>query len=161
VANLPAHIAEREVNTVLSKMGWEASCGRVSEVEADGPGNVVSIELVSEHLTEVFTAFGRKGVRAERVAEEVMLQAADYLRSEAPVGPHLADQLLLPLGISAWQAQDGARQRGGSFRTLPLTPHSTTHIEILRQFLGIDIRVDEAMDAEKTCLVSLHHTSLH
>jgi RNA 3'-terminal phosphate cyclase len=41
---------------------------------------------------------------------------------------------MLPLGIAAWQS--GATSQ---FRTLPLTRHSTTHIEILRQFLGIEI----------------------
>jgi RNA 3'-terminal phosphate cyclase (ATP) len=157
VANLPVQIAEREVNTMLSGLDWEAGCGQAKVVEADGPGNVVMIELVSQQVTEVFAAFGRKGVRAERVAEEAIQQAADYWRSGVPVGSHLADQLLLPLGISAWQTENAAHRGGGSFHTLPLTRHSTTHIEILRQFLGIEIRVDNAAGAE-TCQVSVRPT---
>jgi RNA 3'-terminal phosphate cyclase (ATP) len=154
VAHLPRHIAEREISTVLQAMSWDESCGRVEEVDAIGPGNAVLIELESEHVTEVFTAFGRKGVRAERVAEEAVQQAQTYLGTDAPVGQCLADQLLLPLGISAWQAGDGARKRGGSFRTLPLTTHATTHINVLRQFLEINIQVaaDPGPDTLRLCL---------
>ena len=154
VANLHPHIAEREVQTILREMDWAASCGRVEEVNALGPGNIVIVELAFEHVTEVFCAFGRRGVRAEQVAAEVVEQVRSYLQADAPVGPHLADQLLLPLGISAWQSKDGARQRGGSFRTLPLTGHSATHIEILRQFLEVQIAVEPSFDGH-TCRVSV------
>jgi RNA 3'-terminal phosphate cyclase (ATP) len=66
----------------------------------------------------------------------------------------LADQILLPLGISAWQSANGARQRGVSFRTLPLTGHSKTHIEILRQFLEVQVTVEPWIDGQ-TCRVGL------
>jgi RNA 3'-terminal phosphate cyclase (ATP) len=152
VANLPAHIGQREVNAILHEMGWEPACGRVEEVDAYGPGNAVAAELVSQNVTEVFTAFGRKGVRAEHVAHELVQQVGDYLKAAVPVGPYLADQLLLPLGISAWQTSDD-RQRGGSFRTMPLSSHAVTHIDILRQFLDVDIRVDS--EGADTCRVSI------
>jgi RNA 3'-terminal phosphate cyclase (ATP) len=151
VANLPIHIVQREVRTMLQAMGWEAEWGRAEQVDALGPGNVACIEVCSEHVTEIFTAFGRIGVRAERVAAEVVEQAHAYLNSGATVGPYLADQLILPLGISAWQLNGADRQRGGSFRTLPLTQHTTTHSDVLRQFLGIDIHVEDAED--RTCVV--------
>ena len=153
IANLPMHIAEREVKAMLCGMTWGSDCGRVEEVDATGRGNVAYIELRSEHLTELFTSFGRIGVRAERVAFEAVEQALAYLTSSAAVGPYLADQLILPLGISAWQASGAGRRRGGSYSTLPLTSHTATHIEILRQFLEIDIRVDQLGDG--TCLVSV------
>ncbi len=153
VANLPAHIAEREVHTLLRKLSWDENCGTARVVEANGPGNVVFVEIGSEHVIEVFTGFGRTGVKAERVADEALKQARAYLQTDAPVGPYLADQLMLPLGISAWQTSDERRQRGGSFRTLPLTRHSTTHIEILRRFLDVDIRVNESTG--DTCCVEV------
>lgn len=152
VANLPLHIAEREVKTLLRKMTWDAACGSAQQVEAHGPGNVVIAEIGSEQVTEVFTGFGRAGVKAERVADEVVQQARDYVQTSAPVGPYLADQILLPLGISAWQRDQPAWQRGGAFRTLALTRHATTHIEILRQFLDIDIRTEQV---DNTCRVAL------
>ncbi len=153
VANLPDHIADREVERILGKLTWDASCGITERVTAHGPGNVAFVEIASEHVTEVFTAFGRTGASAEKVADEALRQVRDYLSTDVPVGPYLADQLLLPLGISAWQ-KDGTYQHGGRFRTLPLTRHSTTHIEILRQFLAIEIHVERS-EGGTTCKVSV------
>ncbi len=146
VSNLPRHIGDREVNEIIAKMNWDGKVARVDEVDGQGPGNVVFAEIESEHVTEVFVGFGRIGARAEQVAREVVRDLRDYVKTEVPVGSYLADQLLLPLGISAWQSGSDQGERGGTFRTLPLTMHSTTHIEILRQFLGITIDVDAADD---------------
>jgi RNA 3'-terminal phosphate cyclase (ATP) len=137
VAHLPRSIAQRELDVAAEKLGWSPSCFHLHDVRnSQGPGNVIIAEMHSEHLREVFTGFGRQGARAERVANEVVDQLRDYLASTAPVGRHLADQLLLPLGIAAWR--DGAVSR---FKTLPLTRHSSTHIAILRVFLGVPIDV--------------------
>ncbi len=102
-----------------------------------GPGNVVMIEVDTEHVTEVFTAFGQLGVRAEDVAKEALRQAEEYLAAGVPVGTYLADQLMLPLGIGAYLGT------GGVFRTMGLSLHSTTHMEILRRFLEVDIHVEK------------------
>ena len=90
-----------------------------------------------KHVTEVFTAFGRLGVRAEDVAKEALRQAEEYLAAGVPVGRHLADQLVLPLGVGAYLGSGG-----GMFHTMDLSPHATTHLEILRRFLEIDAFVD-------------------
>ena len=138
VANLPRHIAERECRTIAHETGWDADCFAVKEIkDARGPGNVVMIELEAEHVTEVFTAFGRLGVRAEDVAREAFCQAEEYMAAGVPVGRYLADQLMLPLGIGAYLGSGG-----GVFRTMGLSLHSTTHLEILRRFLGIGIHVE-------------------
>ncbi len=154
VANLPDHVAIRETDWVLDKLTWDESAGSYACVQAHGPGNVVSAEMNSEHVTEVFTAFGRRGIRAEQVADELVQQVRGYLCTDAPIGPHLADQLLLPLSISAWQVGDTSRQRGGSIRTLPLTRHSKTHIDILQQFLGIEIQAERSDDGN-TCTINI------
>ena len=65
-----------------------------------------------------------------------------------PVGTHLADQIMLPLGISVYFGQ------GGTFRTLPLSGHSKTHLEILRQFLDLKtIAVED--EGRDDCVVRL------
>ncbi len=139
VANLPRHIAERECRTIAQQPGWEDALCTIDEVKGSrGPGNVVMIELEAEHLTEVFTAFGQLGVRAEEVAKEALRQAEEYLAARVPVGRHLADQLMLPLGIAAYLGTGG-----GVFRTMGLSLHSTTHMEILRRFLELDIQVEQ------------------
>ena len=112
-----------------------------------GPGNVVMIELEAEHVTEVFTGFGQRGVRAEDVAMQALRLAKEYLAADVPVGSHLADQLMLPLGISAHLGSGG----GGMFRTTELSLHSTTHLVILRHFLEIDVQVDR--EDNGNCLV--------
>ena len=159
LSNLPQHIAERELAAVAKKLGWRRDHAMIDELPASGPGNVVSLEIESEHVTELFTGFGRLGVRAEQVANEAIQQTQEYLAADVPAGPYLADQLLLPLGISAWQAQQsGKSSGGGSFRTLPLTRHSQTHIEILRMILGIAIDVETSVD-KQTCLVRVASSS--
>ena len=79
VANLPRHIAAREVERILEKCSWEPAVGRVEAIRAHGPGNVVFAAMASEHVTEVFTGFGRTGASAEKVADEVVRQIRDYL----------------------------------------------------------------------------------
>lgn len=149
VANLSESIAGREIAVVEEKTGWDFSVFFTKTVRSAGPGNVLLIELNCEHVTEIFTGFGQMGVSAENVAKGAVEELREYLKSDVPVGPHLADQLLLPLGISAWQPDDGSgRQRGGSFRTMPLTGHSSTHIDILRRFLGIQIDVEASTNQE-------------
>jgi len=142
VSNLPAHIARRECDTIARKSGWKESCFNVEQItDAIGPGNVVLVELQFEHVTEVFAGFGQKGVKAEYVASRVWSEVRSYLKSGVPIGPHLADQLLLPLGVAASQG------RQSQFRTTTLTGHSTTHIDILQKFLEVEIRVeDEVQD---------------
>jgi RNA 3'-terminal phosphate cyclase (ATP) len=142
VANLPAHIAERECRTIAELSGWEEECFTVEEVPAAGPGNVVLIEMEFEHITEVFAGVGEKGVKAEAVAARAWREAQTYLASGIPVDEHLADQLLLPLGLAAWQ-----NQTGGRYRTGPLSQHTHTHIEVLRMFLDVPIRIGQDDEA--------------
>jgi RNA 3'-terminal phosphate cyclase (ATP) len=136
LANLPEHIGRREIGTIVDKTGWRNKWCDVEAVDSAGPGNAVLLEVASEHVTEVFTAFGEQGVKAERVAADAAKQANEYIAAGVPVGEYLADQLMLPLGISARQGN------GGLYRTLPLSLHATTHIDLLREFLGITIDVD-------------------
>lgn len=140
VANLPRHIAERECRTIAQQPGWDAASYHIDEVKGcRGPGNAVVIELDAEHLTEVFSAFGQLGVRAEDVAQAALRQGEDYLMAGVPVGRYLADQLMLPLGIAAYRGSGG-----GVFRTMGLSLHGATQLEILRRFLELEIHVEQA-----------------
>lgn len=137
VSALPAAIAHRELQVLEERLGWSPE-SFVTEEEryAHGPGNVVSVELASEQLTEVITGFGRKGVPAEEVAAGVADEVKDYLASDAPVGPHLADQLLLPMALAG----------GGSLRTSHVTPHARSQIALLQNFLALTIHLRERPD---------------
>lgn len=160
LANLPDHIARRELREISAEPGWGAQRCMIEEVASAGPGNVVLLELAGAHVTEVVVGFGQQGVKAERVARQALREARDYQEADVPVGVHLADQLMLPLGISAWQSdaieahQSARRQRGGAYRTLPLTLHATTHAELLRQFLNVTIDVEQP-EADGPCTVRI------
>jgi RNA 3'-terminal phosphate cyclase (ATP) len=137
VANLPRHIAERELQTVRRKLEWQESDLHVEETRnSNGPGNVLMIEVEYEHVREIFTAFGEKNVRAEVVAERAAKEARAYLKTDAPVGEHLADQLLLPMAIG----------EGGSFLTVKPSLHTTTNIEVIKKFLDMETKVEELDD---------------
>jgi RNA 3'-terminal phosphate cyclase (ATP) len=139
VAHLPRHIAERECHTIAVKMGLDESCLMIEEIKnSRGPGNVVMIELETAALTEVFTGFGEIGLKAEEVALQAIQKACEYLDSGVPVCEHLADQIILLLGIGAYRGFGG-----GVFRTLALSRHATTNLEILQKFLEIDIQVED------------------
>ena len=137
VVNLPPAIAERELDVIAEKLGWSAEQLQLETSDnAFSPGNVLTLEIESEQLTEVVTGIGERGVRAEVVAERAVKEAERYLSHAAPVGEHLADQLLIPLALAG----------GGSYLTGPLSLHTTTNIEIIKKFLNIEIRVAPARD---------------
>lgn len=134
VANLPWTIAEREAKTAVEELEWPEECAQAHTLTGSaGPGNLISIIVGSEHVTDVFTAFGERGVRAEQVAHKAAKEARRYINSNAAVGEHLADQLLLPLAVGA----------GGSFTTTPLSGHSTTNVETIQRFVDRKIETTQ------------------
>ena len=135
VAGLPRNIAERELSVIGRKLGWEADALRVETApHACGPGNLVTVELEYEAVTEVFTGFGQKGTTAEAVAEKVVQEVRRYLSARVPVGEHLADQLMLPLALAG----------GGAYKTMALSPHALTNREVIGLFLDVPIIVEDA-----------------
>ncbi|HML75250.1 MAG TPA: RNA 3'-terminal phosphate cyclase [Anaerohalosphaeraceae bacterium] len=132
VANLPKMIGQRELGVIRSRLSWDKNALELIEVtDSHGPGNIVTAEIQSEKITELFTGFGMKGLPADQVPLEMIQEVRDYLDAGVPVGRHLADQIMIPMAMAG----------GGRFRTLPLTLHSTTNLEILKQFLDIRVEV--------------------
>ncbi|HEX7836928.1 MAG TPA: RNA 3'-terminal phosphate cyclase [Kofleriaceae bacterium] len=135
LSRLPSHVAEREHAIVRERLGFSAAECEVREVRGAGPANVLLIELERAGGRELVSAFGEKGLRAERVAQHACDDAAAFLAADVPVGAHLADQLLLPLAIAG----------GGRFRSMPLSLHATTNIATIREFL--DVAIEAAPDS--------------
>ncbi len=132
VSQLPRRVGERELAVLKEKLSWGDSALEVQQVRNPrGPGNVLMVTVASEQVTEVFTAFGERGVVSEQVAGSVVKPVREYLASGVPVGRYLADQLLLPMALAG----------GGEFMTLPLSRHATTNIEILKPFLDVNVVV--------------------
>jgi RNA 3'-terminal phosphate cyclase (ATP) len=137
VVNLPPGIGHRELGVIRERLGWSDEQLEVAtSTNALSPGNVLTIRIESEHVTEIITGMGERGVRAETVAERAVAETGEYLETGAPVGQHLADQLLIPLALAG----------GGSYLTGPLSLHTTTNIAIIRKFLDVAIRTEQVSD---------------
>lgn len=126
------YLARRELKRVEKMLGWSGEELQIRQLPCDqGPGNILTLMIQSENITEVFTGFGIKGVTAEAVAEDAIQQTRRYIAAGIPVGPCLADQLLIPFALSG----------GGAFMTPQLTRHATTNIEVIQQFCDVTINV--------------------
>ena len=143
-ANLPPGVAYREQKALASLLKIQLRDIEVRDVASDGPGNVVMVEVAWEGGRELFTAFGERGVRAEEVAEGAAREAHQFLASHAPVGEHLADQLLVPMALGA----------GGRFRASVKSSHLETNAWLINRFLGDDA-VTLTAEAEGTVVVQV------
>ncbi len=126
VSGIPLDIAESEADILQEKFP-ELSLERdVREVDSPGPGNAVWMTLEYERVTAVFSEVGSYDLSRKVVAHRVMNAVRKYLKTGAPVGPHLADQLAVPI-----VALLGA----GAFVKGKDTLHETTNWETIRAFL--------------------------
>ncbi len=144
VSNLSRSIAEREIKVVRNALRLRKSAAKVVELEGStGPGNVLSIIVESQQVTEVFTGFGQLGVRAETVAEGAVKQAQQYLATDAAVSSYLADQLLIPMALAG----------SGQFTTLVPTPHTTTNVDVIQRFLDVQINFEQINERTYRCSI--------
>lgn len=144
LANLPAHIAKRELKVVSDQIKF---LKKTSIVEAKGsysPGNVVNIFSKSKTITETFSQLGKRGVKAEDVAQRAVDEFLAYRACSAPVGEYLADQLLLPMALAG----------GGKILTLKPSDHTITNIDTIKKFLDISVEIKEV--GEKQFLIELN-----
>jgi RNA 3'-terminal phosphate cyclase (ATP) len=132
VANLPRHIADREIATLREALSVEIGETRIETPSSLSAGNALLLELPFRNVTEVVSGIGEKGRPAEQVAIGVAEDAEAYLEGDAPVGPHLADQLLLPLAVG-----------GGEFCTTTLTAHTHTNAAVIERIFGDCFSVTE------------------
>ncbi len=134
VSNLPSHIAQRMANravNVLKDAGIQSRVEAV-HVEATGPGAGIFLIAEYEHGVAGFTAYGRKGLPSERVADSACHDLIAYHRSNAATDLHLADQLVLPAVL----AKEPSR-----WTTCRVTQHLLTNAWVVRQFLDVPINI--------------------
>lgn len=136
-AGLDGDIAQREALVLRKRLHLAESETAVKPVESAGPGNAVMVDVASgdgdDRLVEVFTAFGERSVRSEKVAATAAREAREYLEHPVAVGKHLADQLLLPMALAG----------GGAFTTLEPSTHTETNISVIRAFMPGGFTVDD------------------
>ncbi len=136
--DLPQGVAHRELEVVAEQFGWPREDMRVHRWSAACAGNVLVAEFSAGEIQEVFVALGEKGRSAEAVANELCCEIRSYLAVGAPVGPHLADQLILPMALAG----------GGRFKTGPPTKHTMTQIQTIQKFMGVTVSC-ECVDVDR------------
>ena len=135
VSNLPAHIPQRMVDrarNLLARAGLKADLQPLV-VRGAGPGAGIFLFVQYEHARAGFTAYGRKGLPADQVAQMACQDLLAHHETGAPVDPHLADQLLLPMALAAGTSR---------LFTSAVTNHLLTNIAVVQTFLPVRITVD-------------------
>lgn len=145
VASLPRVIAEREIASLRTELDWPEEAFSVESLSDDyGPGNVVLLEAGFEHVTEIFSSFGKIGLSAETIGRQLAGRMKGYLAANAFAGPYLADQLLLPMALAG----------RGRFTTVKPSDHSHTAATVIRRFLDRDITFSQRTDGSHLVMVS-------
>lgn len=134
---VPHRVVTRELDALGHALGWSGDQLRAPVTrQNEGPGNALMATLAFDHVQEVFTAFGEKRVSSEQVAAIVAKEVQHYQRGTGALGPHLADQWMLPLALAV-------AQRGGSasFTCTELTEHARTNIGVITGFMPVHFDV--------------------
>lgn len=135
VTNLPSHIPQRMANRARNVLAEHELKAKIEPRRLRGAGPGAGIFLFAEYERAIagFTAYGRKGLPAEHVAEAACEDLLTHHRSGAPVDPHLADQLVLPMALSHGESR---------LVTSEVTEHLLTNVWAVRQFLDSHLRVE-------------------
>ncbi len=134
ISRLPSHIAQREKRRLVERLSLEPE--QVEIVRRDdslGPGNAVLVYVNTGLVMEVFTGFGQRGKPAPQVADEAAGQALEFLEAQVPVGPWLADQLLIPLALCGQ----------GEFLTCQPSLHTKTNAQVIQRFLPVEFQFQQ------------------
>lgn len=139
-AHLHRDIAEREIATATQLLEWPANHIELRYAnDSTGPGNAILLGARFTNVCEITSGIAQQGKSSESVATGAAKSLRSYLASPAPVGAHLADQLLLPMALAG----------GGLFHTLTITDHTCTNIALIEQFLPVKFTVEELQPGVK------------
>ena len=104
------------------------------------PGSVIVLRVDCETGPAGVTALGERGKPAERVGADAADAAIRFLEGDAPIDRHLADQLLVFVGIA-----------GGRVRVPEVTAHVETSLALLER---LEFDVELAREPEPTVVAS-------
>lgn len=141
VSRLPLSIAERQRTRALDRLAASGLSPEITLLEdrtALGPGTLIMLTATGEPGLAGFSALGRRGVRAETVADEAVDPLLEYLHSGAAVDDHLADQLIPFLALAG----------APSVLTCPtLSSHLRTVAWVVEQMLTARVALSEGPPA--------------
>ncbi|MEM9471252.1 MAG: RNA 3'-terminal phosphate cyclase [Pseudomonadota bacterium] len=136
-ANLNVDIARRELAVVGKQCALGDEQLLLREVKSQGPGNALILTIEHDAGREVIAEFGVRGRSAEVVARSAAREAKAFLATNAVIGRHLADQLLVPMTLRG----------GGRFTTVKPSRHTVTNAEVIRKFCPGSITISHINEA--------------
>ena len=145
VPGLARNIATRELEALGQRMGWTFESGQLRQPptrQNEGPGNVLIATLEHAHVTEVFCQLGERHLSAEQVAKRLVDEVRAYQRSTGALGPHLADQWMLPLALAVWRSGQAA-----SYTCSEVTQHTDTNAQTIAMGLPVRVQITPAAGA--------------
>ncbi len=140
-AGIDPSVLEREFAYLKSHLGWTAEQLQNRGLRSnEGPCNVLTAVLKYEHSAHVMTSFGERKRIAEQVANQIVQEVNAYQKSAAPVGEHLADQLMIPMALAGWRGEPS------QFWTTELTEHTRTNARVIERFLPVRFEITPQAD---------------
>lgn len=134
-SSLPSHIAQRMRDRAINLLKQEGLPVTIEprRVQSVSPGAGIFLVAEYESSRAGFSALGKIGKPAERVAEEAVNDLLAFHRSGAALDVHLTDQLILPVALSGLPAVLSVER---------VSEHTLTNIWVVEQFFGPVAEVD-------------------
>jgi RNA 3'-terminal phosphate cyclase (ATP) len=130
--NLPQGILDRTI-AGAREIFPEIEASVTAAAPGPSTGLCALVSVKGSGLPEMSSCCGDRGIMAEQVGRRAAKPLCDFLGATAPVGRHLADQLLLPMALAG----------GGAFLTMKPDDHVTTNISVIEQFLPVSFQIHE------------------
>ena len=136
VSNLPLSIGERQRDQALKRVEYLGIQPDSSIENAPSPGQGTLLFLAAQFEGSIggFTSLGKKGKRAEEVADDACSQVIKFLDSKGVIDIHLADQLV------PYMALAGGRS---TLITESITEHLLTNIWVVEQFFPLKFDIEK------------------
>jgi RNA 3'-phosphate cyclase len=147
VSNLDLSIATRQKHQALKRLEPILRYVKIQTQSLPGPSTGTYLLLLAEFEKSrcCFFSLGKKGKRAETVADEAVNELMEFMGTDGAIDKYLADQLLLPLALA----------KGRSIlSTSHITKHLLTNRNVIQAFLPVEISIQG--EEGKPGLISIH-----
>jgi len=136
ISNLPLAIGERQRDQALKRIEYLGIRPNTSIEKAPSPGQGSFLFLAAQFEGSIggFTSLGKKGKRAEEVADDACDEFIEFLDSKGVIDIHLADQLVPYMALAKGRS---------TFTTESITEHLLTNIWVVEQFLPLRFDIEE------------------
>ncbi|WP_327050784.1 RNA 3'-terminal phosphate cyclase [Halomicrococcus gelatinilyticus] len=132
---MDAEVAERQATTARERVeaaGHDVTGSQMTYVDTRSPGTSLVVRADYEHSVAGFDEYGERGTPAETVAADAVESFLGFHAGPGAVDEHLADQLLVFLGLA-----------GGEMTVPAVTDHVETNRDLLAAF-GYDVSLERS-----------------